>query len=249
MTMHTLTGQEIVHIWETGLSQHPLDRALTMLMPAFPEASRHTLASLSIGQRDTCLFAVRDQTFGPLFHSRATCPACQEQIEFVLDTADMQLAPGVEAAENVFVLTTDEGELHFRLPNSFDLAAIVGSSGADAARDLLVRRCILRPRRDDQDIAVEEIETLSETMIAAMAAQMEACDPLAAIDIPLECVTCQHSWHILFDIVSFFWTELAVEAKRLMHEVHTLARHYGWREVDILAMSPIRRQFYLELVL
>jgi hypothetical protein len=53
---------------------------------------------------------------------------------------------------------------------------------------------------------------------------------------------------VLFDIVSFFWTELSAQAKRLLREVHTLARGYGWREADILAMSARRRQLYLDLV-
>ena len=76
---------------------------------------------------------------------------------------------------------------------------------------------------------------------------MEVCDPLAAIDIPLDCLNCGHQWQPLFDIVSFFWTEIAAQARRLLREVHTLARYYGWREADILAMSAIRRQFYLEM--
>jgi len=52
-----------------------------------------------------------------------------------------------------------------------------------------------------------------------------------------------------FDIASFFWAEICVQAKRLLREVHTLARAYGWREMDILSMSPARRQFYLEMVI
>ncbi len=52
----------------------------------------------------------------------------------------------------------------------------------------------------------------------------------------------------MFDVVSFFWSEICVQAKRLLREVHTLARAYGWREADILNMSTARRQFYLEMV-
>jgi hypothetical protein len=29
--------------------------------------------------------------------------------------------------------------------------------------------------------------------------------------------------------------------------VHLLASAYGWSEGDILSMSPVRRQFYLEI--
>jgi hypothetical protein len=77
---------------------------------------------------------------------------------------------------------------------------------------------------------------------------MAECDPQAELLLDLNCPACQHTWQVLFDIVSFFWMELSVQAKRLMREVHLLARSYGWREADILSMSAMRRQFYLDLV-
>lgn len=243
--MHTLTGQEIVRVWEVSSGQHALDQAITILRAAFPEVSRETLASLRIGQRDASLFAIRAQLFGAHLSSLAICPACSERIEFVLNTADLPITPGIEPVEDILTLTTDEGELHFRLPNSLDLAAIVDSHDIPAARTQLAQRCILQANRDGEAVAVED---LSETLIAAMAAYMDTCDPLAAIVIPLDCMACGYSWHILFDIVSFFWTEIAAQARRLLREVHTLASQYGWREADILAMSAMRRQFYLEMV-
>jgi hypothetical protein len=48
--------------------------------------------------------------------------------------------------------------------------------------------------------------------------------------------------------VTFFWKEIAAHAKRLLREVHILAAAYKWREADILAMNPNRRQYYLEMV-
>lgn len=243
--MRRLTGQEIVHIWEVGSGQHALDRAITILRAAFPEVSRDTLASLHIGQRDACLFAVREQLFGSRLSSVATCPACSEQIEFVLNMTELPITPDIEPVEDILTLTTDDGTLQFRLPNSLDLAAIVNSHDIPTARLLLAHRCILQAHRDGKEVPVEE---LPETLIATMAAYMDTCDPLAAMVIPLDCIACGHSWHILFDIIPFFWTEIAAQARRLLREVHTLACQYGWREADILAMSAIRRQFYLEMV-
>ena len=37
-------------------------------------------------------------------------------------------------------------------------------------------------------------------------------------------------------------------ALRTLAEVHRLASAYGWREQDILALSPARRQLYLGMV-
>ena len=59
---------------------------------------------------------------------------------------------------------------------------------------------------------------------------------------------CGHEWDELFDVVSFVWAELEVQACRLLQEVHVLARAYGWREGDVLALSPRRRRLYLEMV-
>jgi hypothetical protein len=49
-------------------------------------------------------------------------------------------------------------------------------------------------------------------------------------------------------VVSFFWMEVESWAYRILRQVHALASAYGWSEGDILAMSPWRRQFYLEMV-
>jgi len=247
--MRALSGQELVRVWEVGQGQHPLDQALTILASAFPEMSRDKLIALSVGQRDACLLAVREQTFGSRLVSLATCPSCQEKLEFVLNVADMQTAPTIEGAMKVAPtvqsMTIDGCELHFRLPNSLDLAAIVGSSDVVAARSLLVQRCVLQASQDGVEVAVE---ALPEMVITALAAQMEERDPLAEIQIDLDCLACDYHWQILFDIVSFFWTEISAQTKRLLREVHTLARAYGWREADILSMSTARRQFYLEMV-
>jgi hypothetical protein len=53
---------------------------------------------------------------------------------------------------------------------------------------------------------------------------------------------------VLFDAGSFFWSELGAWARRLLHEIHSLARAYGWSESEILTLSPARRQAYLELI-
>jgi hypothetical protein len=48
--------------------------------------------------------------------------------------------------------------------------------------------------------------------------------------------------------VSFFWQELDDWADRVLRDVHELASAYGWPENEILALSPRRRQCYLDLI-
>jgi hypothetical protein len=239
-----LSGQEILRIWEVGLGQHPIDRALTILAVALPERSRDALAALSIGQRDTCLLIMRERTFGSRLVTVVTCPACQAQAECVLDIAAMQPVPHIEPVAQQ-QLSVDGYELRFRLPDSVDLAAIAHNNDVAATRALLVQRCIVQSYHDGLSVPTE---ALPETVIAAVAAQMVERDPLAEIQLDLTCPACDHHWQLVLDITTFLWREISTQAKRLLREVHILAQAYGWREADILSLSAARRQLYIEMV-
>lgn len=243
--MHGLSAQELLLIWEVGLRQHPVDRALSILALALPQAPRDELLALSVGQRDAHLLAVREGTFGSQLAGFAECLTCQEHLEFMLDTADIRVAPDSESGDRVQQVTIAGCELHFRLPNSRDLAAIAHCRDVATARNLLVQRCVLQA---SQDGGVVTVAALPETVINELAEHMVQCDPQAEVQLNLSCPTCGQHWPVVFDIVSFFWSEICVQAKRLLREVHTLARAYGWRETDILSMSAARRQLYLEMV-
>ena len=67
------------------------------------------------------------------------------------------------------------------------------------------------------------------------------------LELALECPDCSQRWLAAFDIATFLWHEIDVWARRTLREVHALARAYAWREPDVLALSPTRRQIYLEL--
>src|SRR5262249_29486760 len=83
----------------------------------------------------------------------------------------------------------------------------------------------------------EVVEAISEGMAKA--------DPFADIQLAICCTLCDHRWRAVFDIVSFLWREIENLAARLMRDVHALASAYGWCEREILALSPVRRDFYM----
>ncbi len=226
-----------------------MDRALTILEVAIPEISRDELFALSAGQRDARLLEVYQSTFGAQLAAFVVCQHCQEHLEFALDIGD--ICPGDDltaqwgrptGSTTVFIQAF---ELRFRLPNSLDLAMIAHCQDVVTARRLLIERCVLEARQEGEIVAPEG---LPETVTTVLAEQMAQLDPLAVIEIDLHCPQCGHRWLVLFDIVSYFWTEIYTYAKRLLREVHTLARAYGWREPDILALSAVRREYYLEMV-
>jgi hypothetical protein len=84
--------------------------------------------------------------------------------------------------------------------------------------------------------------------MSAVAQKMSDADPQADVHTGLTCPECGHHWEAVFDIVSFFWEEIENWIRRTLREVHLLASAYNWRESDILALSPWRRQYYLQMV-
>lgn len=243
--MYALSGQEILRIWEIGLGQSPAERALTILGTAFPELSREELHALSVGQRDARLLTVREYTFGSQFASFAECQGCQETLEFTLALADLRITQENEFTGQLYQVTAEEYEMHFRLPSSLDLLTISSCREVGVAREMLIWRCVAMVNQNGVEVTVD---ALPEAAITALAEQMVERDPQAELQLDLCCPTCGYRWSVMFDIVSFIWIEICVQARRLMREVHTLARAYRWREVDILSLGTARRQCYLEMV-
>jgi hypothetical protein len=241
--MRPLSAEQILRIWEIGQRQHPVDRALTLLTFACPDRSLAQLAALTVGQRDALLLTLREITLGKHLNGFAACPDCGEELEFTIETAQIRAPDPVLAPDYEFAIAEFSGK--FRLPNSFDLAAIAPAPSVEIAKSILLQRCLLQARHHSSEISPEE---LPPPIVAQLAAQMVALDPAAEILFDLACPACPHEWQILFDIVSFLWAELAAQARRLLQEVHQLARHYSWHEADILAMSPTRRNHYLEFL-
>jgi T4 bacteriophage base plate protein len=243
--MRPLSAQDVIQLWERGQDRHPLDRALLLLANALPNMTADALTQLPIGQRDALLLSLRELTLGSKLESLAQCPHCGESLEFTLDVSDLRLSDSEIASQGKQMLTDQGLEIHFSLPNSLDLAAILSCPDLPTARQMLADRCIQKICSESGAIAPELLPT---SALEQLAARMAECDPQAEILLNLKCPACGQSWQVLFDIVTFFWTELGAYAKRLLREVHTLARAYGWREADILALSPTRRQIYLDLV-
>ena len=243
--MHVLSAVELLDVWEYGLYRPQAQRALALLAVAYPETSRDALAALSIGQRDARLLTLREELWGSRMAALVVCPGCRDQLELALDTREMlSEVPPQQPSE--IPLNIAEYSVTFRLPTSLDVAeATSQTSDPETCRNLILHRCLLSSQQGDASV---DSDHLPPEVITELAKSMAEADPLADIQLALTCPSCEQNWRAAFDIVSFLWTEIEVWAWRILTDVHTLARAYGWRERDILNLSPMRRQYYLEMV-
>lgn len=243
--MQNLSFQLIVQLWETGHRQQPLERMLTLLASILPDVPRSNLLNLSVGERDAYLLMLRERTFGSQFAGFAECPQCQERLECQFSVADIWQPGQGGTPESPLHLAIGDYEVVACLPTQDDLLAIEGSRSLKVARAQLLQRCIREVLHHGEVI---DVAALPDEIVVTIGEEMLQRDPQAEVQLALQCPACKHSWAVLFDITTFMWAEISSQAKRLLREVHMLATVYGWRESDILAMSAVRRQFYLELV-
>jgi hypothetical protein len=245
--MRPPSTSELLGAWERGLGQAPPQVALALLRVAVPRATPDDLARLSIGQRDACLLDLRESSFGPRVVGVAPCPACAEQLELDFDVGEIRVGPREEreAPSAPLAVSAFGYQVDLRLPDTNDLVSSVHHGEVGAIGQALLERCVVGARHEGTTVPAV---ALPPPVVEAVEARMGELDPQADIRLALACPECACRWEVTFDIVSFLWMELHAWACRTLSEVHLLASAYGWRERDILALSPARRRFYLQAV-
>lgn len=243
--MRPVSALELLRVWERGAFQSPVQRALSLLAAAWPDLAPETLADMRIGLRDSMLLTFRERLFGPLVECVSLCPECGERLDLTFSIDDVRTQAEGEIPETVAV-DVDGCRVQARLPNSTDLLCLSVDAGLAENQALVLARCVESVSRGDEELSLDD---LSESAFQALGAAMARADPQADAQLDVVCPGCGHRWVELFDIATFLWHEIETWAGRMIRDVHLVASTYGWTETDILAMSPRRRQAYLDLIL
>ncbi|MDD2874288.1 MAG: hypothetical protein PHG21_11735 [Azoarcus sp.] len=231
--MRPLSASQLLFLWDAGQRHHPIDRALLAIALALPEEAPEGLADHPVGWREARLLALRNATFGAQLDGYDACPRCGAMMEFSVDGNTLLAALPLPAPDAVIEL--DGGR--WRLPSSRDQALALEADDPESVARNLLACCHVGGK-----------EAVSPAQIASLEARMEALDPAANIHLGMHCSDCGQRWDALLDVGNWFWDEVVACARDLLNTVHRLARAYGWRESDILALSPARRAAYLDLV-
>jgi hypothetical protein len=242
--MRALTASTLLGAWERAFSQSPAQRALTLLQFVGAVLPPERLAALTIGQRDALLLNLRESAFGSQMTGVAACPACAQQLELSFTVSSVRVAPPSDPVAPC-TLTYADYQVDFRLPNSDDVTALTPDLDHSANQRRLLERCLLNVHCNGGAVPFDE---LPAELWTAVSNRMAEADPQADVQLSLACPDCGHRWQAPLDIVSYLWAEIHAWATRLLRDTHILASAYGWREADILALSPWRRQAYLEMI-
>jgi hypothetical protein len=238
--MRVPSAADLVDLRGRGAALHAVDRALLALDA--DGGHRDALARLPLGERDARLLAVRRALLGDRIEAEADCPACGARLELALGCG--ALIAAASPPPEAWQIECGDWRVTMRPLDSRDAAAAAACDDAQAAEDVLLRRCVTDARRGSD---VCDALALPHEVRDAVARSLAERDPGAEWLLDLACPACGHAWQGVLDIADFVWRELAAHGDRLIGEVHVLARAYGWRESDILALPPARRAAYLAL--
>lgn len=241
--MFATSASRLLRVWEEQQHVHPVRRALALLADGCAEPDGAAWPHVPIGARDDALLRLREHLFGGDLHTAIRCPRCDERLESEFSVDQIRGDP--PAASGEFQLRWRDYAVDYRLPTSADLLDVLEQAGAgDPARQLL-HRCVSHAWRGSDEI---EPASLPDELVARLDADMALRDPAADVRTAVSCPACGARWQSHFDVVSYLWGELDDWAQRALADVHALARAYGWSEDAILALSPTRRQIYLDMV-
>lgn len=243
--MRPLTAHELLNIWENSSGQSLVNRSLDMIRVSCATDLTDP-AMLSIGERDTRLFRLREWLFGSDLLNMAECPQCHEKLEWIMSVSELPLKLSEQKERMLrYTLEVSPYTIQFRLPNSYDLMTALSDTAYQADPRKLFFDCILDAKNGNVQCQPQE---LPDDVLDQLDQRLAEEDPCSDISMLLRCSGCGHGWELPFDIVSYLWTEIDNWARHMLQEVAILASAFGWSEAEILTMSPQRRRVYLGMI-
>lgn len=227
---------ELLDLWEQGTALGPVERALALAGAA--GAEKGELRGRPYGRTNAGVLALREAMIGPDLAATASCPGCGTRVEFAVSGAGLRAdatqrdGGAVDAGEYV---------VDWRPPTPNDLLEAAGAAEPGWA---LRRRCLVVASATGDPV---DPATVSADLLDRAEAAMAEGDPLAEVMVGLTCPECGTAFESDLDLGSFVWAEVESRAQRVLQEVDTLGRAYGWTEGDVLGLSETRRSAYLRL--
>jgi hypothetical protein len=234
-----MIGEQVIQAWERGVGRPTVERT-ALALELMPPEDRPALPS-ALFARDAALMKLRISLFGSLLDAVARCPGCETEFDLPLDLS--ALAGAVPPAVSVSVDVNGFAAI-VRPPTTQDLLELSTDQPPEAFAAALFLRCIeqatQRGRLIEPSALPPAIRTAAAVALSAQGMEGPSAD--------LTCGACGHAWQAPIDIAGAVLRDIDAWVVRQLDEVHRIAGAYHWSERDILALSPARRQFYLEAI-
>ncbi|PPS67825.1 MULTISPECIES: hypothetical protein [Streptomyces] len=226
----------LLDAWEEAAAVPPAARAAVLVCHGGFAEDVESALGLPLG--DVCALAGRmyAEDFGEALEAVVACRGCDAQLDVRLPVSTLWTASPERERR---VPGPRNRELSVRALTARDLLA--AGRVPDPAGELLAR-CVT-------DSAGKPVDTrgLGPEEVARVEEAAEQLSGAAAAVVRTSCPDCGAAPLMPVDMGGLLWDRVASAASALVSEVAALAAAFGWREQDVLHMSPQRRRMYLRL--
>lgn len=190
-------------------------------------------SALTAPDRDRVLVAMYQHAYGDIVERTVRCGACSSRFDIDFTLSDLVGSLAVERPsefdDSRRSLYRLEDGTRFRLPTGADELAVVGID-RDSGVQRLMESCLM-PGSAEPNL---------ETVQAVMASVAPTID----LDLEVACPECGVEQQWRFDVQVHVLSALRNERPRLVTEVHTLAKAYGWSFDEIMSTPrSLRKDF------
>jgi hypothetical protein len=191
---------------------------------------------LPLGVAAAAAAALYAATFSGAVQTVLACSTCGALLDLTVPLAAAAEPPDRDSA-TVHVASRT---VVVRAPTTRDL--LVAAAAADPCAALL--GCCV----SESDGSAVDAADLPADLRGAVDAVAEELSGPASLLVSATCPECADTVRGSVDVVGLLWERIHLAAPSVLVEVAELAAAFGWREPDVLALSPLRRQAYLDLV-
>jgi hypothetical protein len=191
--------------------------------------------SLTLPERDLLLGATWRIAWSSHIAGTLSCSQCEKPFDYDFNIDDLTSHVRVALDElpnenSTYVL---DSRIRFRLPTAADELATVGLEN-DQAEQTLLRRCLV-----DGD---------AESDYATIEAAMEQVGSGLDLDFHAACPECATVDTLRFQIQDFLLGAITSDGQLLIHDVHRIARAYGWSLTEILSLPRSKRRAFVTIL-
>lgn len=235
--LRELTGHDEFAV--LGASTANAIQLLSSLLEAHGgETIQPRAADLVAADRDLLLAAIYGRAFGDKIESTLTCARCSQPFDLhfslrkLIETAHAGNSPPPLTPLGGGGFETSDG-FRFRLPTGQDELELAGLASTEI-ESRLFERCALDSKWSGSAAGFEDL--------------LEQVAPLLHLELIARCAECNHAHQVQFDIQSYVLGAIVAERRRLLLEIHRIARAYSWPLDDILSLSRSDRRQIVEWI-
>lgn len=190
---------------------------------------------LSVGDRMFIMISLSTLYDRDAVWQTISCEACRKPFDIMFRRSSLEVyKPNTPTS---ITMDLGEGNITIRAPNGADQIYLNQGSSTTVRNDLL-KRCIVDPGKLSKDQLV-----LNHSPI--IIEHLDRISPKVELNIETECPYC--SGKQLIEVEPYALLDF-INGDTLNEDIHTIASHYHWQEIEILRLSRTQRRKYCDLI-